>query len=226
MLDFMGGAASSGRVKAQLLLGTECRDIPKGVAEYIRQHGLFRDYEEWVARLKGMETEELFAHSAAAVMRAVDLNSRHNLKLNFRKVFKAALLHDNAKQRPSLDGLDVPADSVGTPVLHQFLGAEKAKRDFGVTDGDILGAIRYHTTAKPGMTALEKLIYTADSTSYDREYDPIPELRAATDADFEQGFRKVLAFTYRKLKRKGGAVYPLTEEAVKYYLPELYAELG
>ena len=95
-----------------------------------------------------------------------------------------------------------------------------------MTDEDILGAIRYHTTAKPGMTALEKLIYTADSTSYDREYDPIPELRAATDADFEQGFRKVLAFTYRKLKRKGGAVYPLTEEAVKYYLPELYAELG
>lgn len=226
LLDFMGGAASSGRVKAQLLLGTECRDIPKGVAEYIRQHGLFRDYEEWVAALKDMETEELFAHSAAAVMRAVDLNSRHNLKLNFRKVFEAALLHDNAKQRPSLDGLDVPADSVGTPVLHQFLGAEKAKRDFGVTDEDILGAIRYHTTAKPGMTALEKLIYTADSTSYDREYDPIPELRAATDADFEQGFREVLAFTYRKLKRKGGAVYPLTEEAVKYYLPALYAELG
>lgn len=54
------------------------------------------------------------------------------------------------------------------------------------------------------MTVLERLIYTADSTSYDREYDPIPQLRAAVDADFERGFREVLAYTYLKLKRRAG----------------------
>ena len=168
-----------------------------------------------------MESAELYAHSVQAVMRAVDLNSRHNLRQDFDKVFLAALLHDNAKERPSADGLDVPSDSIGTPVLHQFLGAEKAARDFGITDKDILGAIRYHTTAKPDMTVLERLIYTADSTSYDREYDPIPQLRAAVDADFERGFREVLAYTYLKLEKKGGKVYPLTEDAVEFYLPEL-----
>lgn len=72
-----------------------------------------------------MESAELYAHSVQAVMRAVDLNSRHNLRQDFDKVFLAALLHDNAKERPSADGLDVPSDSIGTPVLHQFLGAEK-----------------------------------------------------------------------------------------------------
>ena len=136
-------------------------------------------------------------------------------------MFTAALLHDNAKQRPSVDGLDVPEDCIGTPVLHQFLGAEKARRDFGVTDENILSAIRYHTTAKPAMTVLEKLRYTADSTSYDREYEPIPALRAATDEDMERGFGEVLKYTYLKLLKKGGRVYPLTEDAVRYYLPEL-----
>lgn len=226
VLDFMGGDVSSGRVKASLLLGEKCEDIPPRVAEIIARRGLYRDYAEDVEKLRGMETEELFAHTEAAVMRAVDLNSRHNLKQDFRRVFVAALLHDNAKQRPSLDGLDVPKDSVGTPVLHQFLGAEKARRDFGVTDGGVLDAIRYHTTAKPDMTVLEKLIYTADSTSYDRDYAPIPELRAEVDADFEGGFLAVLGYTYRKLKAKGGAVYPLTESAVKFYLPELASEYG
>lgn len=224
MLDFEGDDVSSGRVKAELLMGLVCDAVPQKVMRYIESHGLFGEYREWMEKLRGMESEELLDHSASAVMRAVDLNSRHNLKQDFCKVFEAALLHDNAKERPSLDGFDVPEDSVGTPVLHQFLGAEKAKRDFGVTETDILDAIRYHTTAKPDMTVLEKLIYTADSTSYDREYDPIPQLRAATDADFERGFEEVLAYTYAKLKKKGGRVYPLTEEAVKYYLPQLAAE--
>ena len=126
-----------------------------------------------------------------------------------------------ATQRPSVDGLSVPADSVGTKVLHQFLGAEKAKRDFGIDDDEILEAVRCHTTAKPAMTVFEKLVYTADSTSYDREYDPIPVIRAIADKDFEKGFLSVLEYTYMKLTAAGGAIYPLTEEAVKYYLPDI-----
>lgn len=221
LLDFLGEDVSSGRIKAELLLGEKCEGVPAKVSEYIRTHGLFDEHRAAVEKLKTMESEELYRHSVAAVMRAVDLNSRHNLKQDFDKVFLAALLHDNAKERPSVDGLDVPADSIGTSVLHQFLGAEKARRDFGIRDEEILSAIRYHTTAKPDMTVMQKLIYTADSTSYDRLYEPIPELRAATDADFEKGFEELLAFTYRKLLKKGGSVYPLTEEAVRYYLPQL-----
>lgn len=221
LLDFMGENVSSGRIKAELLLGEECQGVSVEVSDYIRSRGLFGKYRSMVEKLKGMQSEELYRHSVAAVMRAVDLNSRHNLKQDFDKVFVAALLHDNAKERPSLDGLDIPQDSVGTSVLHQFLGAEKARRDFGIDDEEILDAIRYHTTAKPEMTVMQKLIYTADSTSYDRLYEPIPELRAKTDEDFESGFRALLGFTYEKLLKKGGRVYPLTEEAVRYYLPSL-----
>lgn len=218
VLRYVGKEVSSGRIKATLLLGESSDDIPAAVADIIRQDGLFAEYLETVEKVKRFESSELYEHSKAALFRAVDLNSAHNLKQNFEKVFLAALLHDNAKERPSVDGLDVPSDSIGTPVLHQFLGAEKARRDFGVTDSEILDAIRYHTTAKPGMTLLEKLIYTADSTSYDREYAPMPYYRALVDADFENGFRELLRYTFEKVKTKGKGVYPLTEEAAKYYL--------
>ena len=171
-----------------------------------------------VSKLKSYQTDDLFEHSKAVVLTAIDLNSRHNLKQDFTKVFLACLLHDNAKQRPKLDGLTVPIDAVGTPVLHQFLGAEKARRDFGVTDTDILDAIRYHTTAKADMTTLEKLVYTADSVSYDRNYAPIPSIRKIAFDDFDEGFRAVLKYTYDKVSAKGGGMHPLTAEAKLCYL--------
>ena len=70
------------------------------------------------------------------------------------------------------------------------------------------------------MTTFEKLIYAADSTSYDRNYEPIPALRRAVDEDFEQGFLAVLRYAYNKLLADKMPIYPLTVEAVKFYLGE------
>lgn len=217
-IDYEGKDVSSSMLKAELLLGEEPSCIPAPVMSVIERDGLFEQYFPAIEKLKSYQTQELFEHSKAVVKRAVDFNSKHNLRQPFEKTFLAALLHDNAKQRPSLDGLDVPPDCVGTPVLHQFLGAEKAARDFGVTDGDVLDAIRYHTTAKANMTTLEKLIYTADSLSDDRMYAPIPELRQIAKQDFDRGFKATLKFTYEKLLSRGKGIYPLTVDAYEYYI--------
>lgn len=218
LLSCVGEDISSSALKTRLLLGEDVESLPCAVLDEIREKHLFEEYKPWIERLKGYQTEELFEHSKAVVKRAIEFNSKHNLKQDFSKVFTAALLHDNAKQRPSLDGLDVPSDAVGTPVLHQFLGAEKARRDFGIADSVILEAIRCHTTAKAAMTTFEKLIYTADSLSDDRDYEPIPKLRGIAIADFEEGFLATLKYTYEKLLAKGGAIYPLTVAAYEYYI--------
>lgn len=218
LLDYVGKNVSSSHIKAQLLLGEKPDCIDDKVYAEIERMGFFGEYRDMVSKLKSYQTDDLFEHSKAVVLTAIDLNSRHNLKQDFTKVFLACLLHDNAKQRPSLDGLNVPIDAVGTPVLHQFLGAEKARRDFGVTDTDILDAIRYHTTAKADMTTLEKLVYTADSVSYDRNYAPIPSIRKIAFDDFDEGFRAVLKYTYDKVSAKGGGMHPLTAEAKLCYL--------
>ncbi len=217
-IDFVGKDVSSSVLRAELLLCESPADIAYDVMEIIRREGMFTRYADMVDKLRGFETEELFEHSKAVVKRAVDFNSKHHLGQDFDRVFTAALLHDNAKQRRSLDGLDVPEDAVGTPVLHQFLGAAKAARDFGISDDGVLDAIRYHTTAKADMTMLEKLIYTADSLSDDRTYDPIPALRRIAEKDFEEGFRATLAHTVDKLKANGRPIYPLTLDAYDFYI--------
>ena len=217
-IDFEGSSVSSSEIKAMLLLGEKPEGVADEVYKYIMDNHLADKYKPWLEKLKTYQSDELYNHTKNVVLRAVHLNSAHNLKQDFEKVFKAAILHDNAKERPSLDGLVIPDDSIDTPVMHQFLGAKKAERDFGVTDKDVLDAILVHTTACKDMTVLQKLIYTADSTSYDRTYDPIPKLRGIGDEDFEEGFKAVLQYTYDKLLKKGNPIYPLTLEAVKCYL--------
>ena len=219
-LEYVGRDVSSSMIKTKLLLGESADELDDEVNAYIKFHGLFDDYRDMVERLKSYQTDELFFHSKSVVKRAVDFNSKHILLQDYDKVFLAALLHDNAKQRKSVDGLNVPDDAIGTPVLHQFLGAEKARRDFGIEDEEILSAIRYHTTAKANMTMLEKLIYTADSLSDDRDYDPIPAIREIALKDFEKGFKTILKYTYDKIAERGTGMYPLTEDAYKYYVLE------
>lgn len=218
LLDYVGKDVSSSEVRAKLLMGDNPDEIDEKVLCEIRKKGMFCEYREMAKQLHSYQPDELFAHSKAVVLTAMRLNSRHNLKQDFTKVFLACFLHDNAKKRPSLDGFDVPLDAVGTPVLHQFLGAEKARRDFGITDESILDAIRYHTTAKANMTMLEKLVYTADSVSFDRTYEPIPQIREIAMRDFDEGFKAVLKYTYDKVSASGKPMHPLTLDAVKCYL--------
>ncbi len=218
LLDYVGKDISSSNIRAKLLLCDKPDEIDDSVYEYIVLHNLFDKYKDIVERLKSYQSDRLFEHSKAVTLTAIDLNSKHHLKQDFDKVFVASLLHDNAKERPSLDGFDVPKDAVGTSVLHQFLGKEKARRDFSVEDSDILDAIECHTTAKGNMTTFEKLIYTADSVSYDRDYSPIPTIRDIAFDDFEKGFKAVLQYTYDKLIAKGGNIYPMTLDAVNCYL--------
>ena len=218
LIDYTGKDVSSSVVRAKLLMGDKCDEIDEKVQSAIDELGLFKEYSDMATRLKSYQSDELFVHSKAVVLTAMELNSRHNLKQDFTKTFLACFLHDNAKQRPSVDGLNVPKDAIGTPVLHQFLGAEKARRDFGIQDEDVLEAIRYHTTAKANMTMLEKLVYTADSLSFDRTYEPIPEIREIAMRDFDEGFRTVLRYTYDKVMKSGKPMHPMTQEAVDYYL--------
>ncbi|MGN0744276.1 MAG: nicotinate (nicotinamide) nucleotide adenylyltransferase [Christensenellales bacterium] len=218
LLDYVGKEVSSSAVRAKLLMGEKTDELDQRVRARLDETGAFAEYADMVQKLRSYQTDELFEHSKAVVLTAMELNSRHNLKQDFTKTFLACFLHDNAKQRPSIDGLSVPPDMIGTPVLHQFLGAEKARRDFGIEDRDVLDAIRYHTTAKADMTMLEKLVYTADSLSFDRNYEPIPALREIAMRDFDEGFKAVLRYTYDKVTKSAKPMHPLTAQAVECYL--------
>ena len=111
----------------------------------------------------------------------------------------------------------IPADAVGKPVEHQFVGAVLAERVFGVRDKEILDGVRYHCTGKAEMSVIEKLIFCADVLEEGRDYPGVERLRSLISADFEEGFRACLKASYDNVLKKGGEMYPLTAQAYEYY---------
>ena len=80
----------------------------------------------------------------------------------------AAILHDSAKELPKQELLQIFADNAiiaenaparPSPVWHGIAAAILAETQWGITDPEILSAIRCHTTGKPGMSKLDKIIY-------------------------------------------------------------------
>lgn len=210
-INYIGSEISSSLLRLRLNLKLDA-DVD-GI-ELIKDR--FNKYDSVLNQLKSYQSDDLYFHSRAVAYRAVEIARHHRLNIDLNKAFLAGLLHDNAKQRLSLDGFDVPSDAVGSPVLHQFLGSLKAERDFGIEDIDILSAINYHTTGKADMTTLEKLIYCADMLSEDRPC--IENLLKVIMTDFEIGFRSCLASSYFYVLSKKRGMYPLTQQAFDYYI--------
>lgn len=99
-MNYVGKDVSSSEVRAKLLMGETPIEIDERVLDAIRRKRLFCEYEDMAKKLRSYQTEELFAHSKAVVLTAMRLNSLHNLKQDFTKVFLACFLHDNAKSVP------------------------------------------------------------------------------------------------------------------------------
>lgn len=212
-INYVGSGISSTLVRLRLNLGLSV-DV-EGL-ELIKDK--FNKYDGILKQLKSYQSDDLYFHSRAVAYRAVEIARHHRLNIDLNKAFLAGLLHDNAKQRLSLDGFIVPSDAVGSPVLHQFLGSMKAKRDFKIEDSEILSAINYHTTGRANMTTLEKLVYCADMLSEDRPC--IENLLKVIMTDFEIGFRSCLASSYFYVLSKKRGMYPLTQQAFDYYIKD------
>lgn len=115
-----------------------------------------------------------------------------------------------------------PSDALGTPVLHQFTGAETAAKVLGITDGNIIDAIACHTTAKPNMTPLDKLVYLADKIEDERDYAGADELRRQFfGGDLDGAFKECLKINYEYVSGKKRGMYYLTQDAYEYYFGEI-----
>ena len=111
------------------------------------------------------------------------------------KAAVAAILHDSAKEMPKAELLQIFADNAiiaenaparPSPVWHGIAAAILAETQWGVTDPEILSAIRCHTTGKLNMTKLDKIIYLADMTSAERDWPGVEDLRKLEMQDLDR----------------------------------------
>lgn len=138
----------------------------------------------------------------------------------------AALLHDCTKKLDldeqlalckkygiTLDALEQKA----LKLLHSKTGAAIARSVFGVED-DVCDAIFYHTTGKPDMTLLEKIIYLADYIEPTRDFPGVEELRKTVYEDLDRGLLLGLNMTIDEMEEMGSPVHHMTRDARDYLL--------
>ena len=78
----------------------------------------------------------------------------------------------------------------------------------GIDDGEIFDAVRYHTTARAGMSLLEKVIYIADFISADRVYDDVDVVRELAEKSIEDTMFYTQRYSINELVFKGACIHP------------------
>ncbi len=209
LLQSQGKTVSSSVIRAKADLGMDIEEVAPAVKDCIERNELYRDHADLVRTLREDMPERTFRHVCRTVVYALSLNTKVNLP--YEKVFLAALLHDCAKH------IATEREGVVPAVVHQYTGAERAQEIYGIEDEDVLEAIRYHTTGKPDMTPLQKLIFCADVLEDGRDFSGVETLREAMEDDFEKGFVTCLLSGYKKLTEDKKPFDTLTKECVSYY---------
>ena len=177
-------------------------------------------------QLQKKQNSHRFQHTLGVRYTSICLAMRYGQDLT--KASYAGLLHDCAKhmsngkllQKCHKNNLPVSEAEEKNPfLLHGKVGAWLAEHKYGIHDPEILGAITWHTTGHPGMTVLEKIVFTADYIEPGRDHAPnLPELRQLAFTDLDRAVCRILEQTLDYLKAEGGEIDPTTEETYQYYL--------
>ena len=221
-IDYNGKAVSSTEIRVLAGAGMDLTPfMPQKVAEYIHKNKLYfiPNADKALALEDSKRREHSLRVAKVSAKRAVALGIDEN------KAIVSALFHDCAKSvplsSPLLDGFCLPTEYGEVPksVVHQFAGAYLAEHIFGITDSEVLNAIRYHTSGRANMTELEKLVFLADMVEENREYDCVDILRSLfyEKKDLNECLQRALLETVLYLQKKGVSVYPLTLQAYEFY---------
>lgn len=129
----------------------------------------------------------------------------------------AGLLHDVTKETDNERQLQIienggiilsELERRSPKLWHAISGACYVRDVIGIQDEDIFNAIRFHTTARAGMSRLEKIIFLADFTSAERNYPDIDVIREHAEHSIEEGMLYGLKFTISRLVGRGDLVSP------------------
>ena len=212
------------RVWLRLRLGSDLLDNAV-YAEIIRR----RYYEAmpelcWLREaVKPYLSPRRVAHVAGCESEAVLLAMRYGE--DAEAAAEAGILHDITKKM-SYDEQLILCDKYGIildkdqlaneKLLHAITGAAFARDVFGVSDA-VYDAIRWHTTGKPDMTLLEKIIYMADYVEPTRDFPGVEKLRALAHEDIDAAMALGLEMSLADIRSGGVAPHKDTVEAAEWY---------
>jgi len=194
--------------------------LPPKVEDAVYESGIYfpddiQQMQEKCRLALNIKNNKRYLHTMAVVRRAADLALIHNVDPVKARI--AALLHDCAKCMDKSEIAKLTDEHLGIlPVLHAYAGAIIAQRDYGVTDSEILEAIRLHSTGDANMGKLAMLINLADLTEHTRNIPDIELLRDAADQDLVMGLLTALHHTLDYLNAQNEPIHPATLRAITW----------
>jgi predicted HD superfamily hydrolase involved in NAD metabolism len=105
-----------------------------------------------------------------------------------------------------------PVDRMDPILLHGPLAVPILREQHRVLDADILGAVASHTTARPGMTRLQKLIFVADKIEPHKMGGRPPVIRVGdlAETDLDEAMLAYLEYYIVIAMENGWALHPNT----------------
>lgn len=165
-------------------------------------------------------SEKRYKHSVGVMEMAGELAQLYGADVETAKL--AGLLHDIAKEMSSEDKLKYVEENnilineverINTPILHGKIGADVAKKKYGVSE-QIQKAIELHTTTSPDMDIIAKIVYVSDkvelnrkSEDYDIEYE-----RELAKKDLDETVIYIIESNIKSLLKKGKLIEPQSIE--------------
>ena len=168
-------------------------------------------------------SDKRYAHSLRVAETIEHLAKLHGL--DPERSHLAGLLHDTAREIgeeellrvAEEDGLSVGDFERERPILlHGPVAAELAREDLGVDDGDVLDAVRVHTTGEPGMGPLALALLVADKIEPSREQPGVDDLRDLAPVSLRRAARAALEDSISYNERRDRPAHPKSRQTLEW----------
>lgn len=166
-----------------------------------------------------------YEHTQGVAYTAAALAMRYGEDVE--KAELAGLLHDCAKCMNNEKKLHIckknniaisEAEQRNPFLLHAKVGGHLAKTKYKVDDEDVINAVIYHTTGRPGMSLLEKIVYIADYIEPGRDHvSNLDEVRNLCFQDLDDALLQILGDILVHLKESKKEIDPMTQMTYEFY---------
>ena len=166
-----------------------------------------------------------FEHTLSVAYTAANLAACYGESIDHAVV--AGMLHDCAKCLPEekllsiceTQHMEISQEEYMKPsLLHAKAGCYLAEKKYHIVNRNILNAIHNHTTGRPDMSLLEKIIFVADYIEPGRRQAPrLEQVRRTAFADLDQAVLMILEDTLKYLRDSGSVIEQTTQKTYQYY---------
>ncbi|MFG1733870.1 bis(5'-nucleosyl)-tetraphosphatase (symmetrical) YqeK [Paenibacillus sp. 843] len=185
--------------------------------------------EELIEAVSSQMPAKRWEHTKGVMETAVILAKRFGA--DPVKAELAANLHDVAKYWPVQKlhqmmvehGLSEELLHYDKQLWHAEVGAFVAEHEYGVTDAEVLDAIRYHTSGRIGMTLLDKVVCLADYMEPGRDFPGVNNIRELANHSLEEALAAGFDSTIGHLLSRRQIIFPLTVQARNDLIKQLEA---